>query len=103
MTTRYPLDQLLSGRTGRCAFHKRLGSLGFVLTESKYRVASDERVAESGLRAIEAFLARGVLKPVPPENDQKYVDFCGDVKKGSVCRPDAILAGGADHAPGNHL
>jgi hypothetical protein len=141
MTTRDPIDKLLSGRMDRRAFHKRLASLGFVLTESRYRIAGDERVydfldammspdagayvidslsyghgnskafdlvspervAEVDLSDSEAFRARGVLKPIPPEHDQRYVDLWEDVRQDSVCRPAAILAGRVHRAPGNLL
>jgi hypothetical protein len=29
-----------------------------------------------------AFLARGILKPIPPEYDQKYVDLWEEVRLG---------------------
>jgi hypothetical protein len=41
-----------------------------------------ERVAEIGLSDPMAFLARGILKPIPPEYDQKYVDLWEEVRLG---------------------
>jgi hypothetical protein len=41
-----------------------------------------ERVAEVGLSDPEAFLARGILQPIPPEYDKKYVELWEEVRLG---------------------
>ena len=41
-----------------------------------------ERVAEVGLSDPEAFLAKGILAPIPPEFDEKYVKLWEEVKLG---------------------
>jgi spermidine/putrescine transport system substrate-binding protein len=47
-----------------------------------FDLVPDERVAEVGLSDPEAFLAKGILAPIPPEFDAKYVKLWEDVKLG---------------------
>ena len=47
-----------------------------------FDLVSKERVAEVGLSDPEAFLAKGILKPIPPEFDQKYVELWEEVTLG---------------------
>jgi len=47
-----------------------------------FDLVSPERVAEVGLSDPEAFLAKGILKPIPPEYDQKYVELWEEVVLG---------------------
>jgi len=44
--------------------------------------AASGRIAEVGVSDPEASHARGVLKPIPPEYDQKYVDLWEEVRLG---------------------
>ena len=41
-----------------------------------------ERVAEVGLSDPKAFLERGILQPIPPEYDKKYVELWEEVRLG---------------------
>ena len=41
-----------------------------------------ERVTEVGLSDPEKFLARGILNPIPPEYDEKYVKLWEEMKLG---------------------
>ncbi len=45
-------------------------------------MVSPERIAEVGLSNPEEFLARGILQPIPPEFDKKYVELWEDVRLG---------------------
>ena len=47
-----------------------------------FELVPAERVAEVGLSDPEAFLAKGILKPIPPEFDQKYVELWEEVTLG---------------------
>jgi len=47
-----------------------------------FDLVSPERIAEVGLSDPEAFLAKGILKPIPPEFDQKYVELWEEVTLG---------------------
>ena len=47
-----------------------------------FDLVAPERIAEVGLSDPEAFLAKGILKPIPPEYDQKYVELWEEVVLG---------------------
>ncbi|MBT3333143.1 MAG: extracellular solute-binding protein [Rhodospirillaceae bacterium] len=47
-----------------------------------FDLVAPERVAEVGLSDPEAFLAKGLLKPIPAEFDQKYVELWEEVRLG---------------------
>jgi hypothetical protein len=56
-------------------------SLGASNSKS-FDMVSPERVAEVGLSDPVAFLARGILQPIPPEYDKKYVELWEEVRLG---------------------
>ncbi len=73
------LDAMMSPETG--AYLIDFFSYGASNSKS-FDLVSPERIAEVGLSDPEAFLARGVLKPIPPEYDQKYVELWEEVRLG---------------------
>ena len=73
------LDAMMSPEAGAYV----IDNLSYGHGNSKaFDLVSPERVAEVGLSDPEAFLARGILKPIPPEYDQKYVDLWEEVRLG---------------------
>jgi spermidine/putrescine-binding protein len=73
------LDAMMSPEAGAYV----IDTLSYGHGNSKaFDLVSPERVAEVGLSNPEEFLARGVLKPIPPEYDQKYVDLWEEVRLG---------------------
>ena len=56
-------------------------SLGASNSKS-YDMVSPERIAEVGLSNPAEFLARGILQPIPPEYDKKYVELWEEVRLG---------------------
>jgi spermidine/putrescine transport system substrate-binding protein len=73
------LDAMMSPETG--AYLIDFFSYG-ASNKKSFDLVPPERIAEVGLSDPEAFLARGVLKPIPPEYDQKYVDLWEEVRLG---------------------
>ncbi len=73
------LDAMMSPETGAHLIDAY--SLGASNSKS-YGMVSPERVAEVGLSDPLAFLARGILQPIPPEYDKKYVDLWEEVRLG---------------------
>ncbi len=73
------LDAMMSPETG--AYLIDFFSYG-ASNKKSFDLVPPERVAEVGLSNPEAFLARGVLKPIPPEYDQKYIELWEEVRLG---------------------
>ena len=60
-----------------------IDALSYGSANSKaFDLVSPERVAEVGLSDPMAFLAKGVLKPISPEYDQKYIELWDSVVLG---------------------
>jgi spermidine/putrescine transport system substrate-binding protein len=73
------LDAMMSPETGAYL----IGEYSLGASNSKsYDMVPKERVAEVGLSDPEAFLARGILQPIPPEFDKKYVELWEEVRLG---------------------
>jgi spermidine/putrescine transport system substrate-binding protein len=73
------LDAMMSPETG--AYLIDFFSYG-ASNKKSFDLVSPERVAEVGLSDPDAFLARGILKPIPPEYDQKYIELWEEVRLG---------------------
>ena len=73
------LDAMMSPETGVHLIDAY--SLGASNSKS-FDMVSPERVAEVGLSDPVAFLARGILQPIPPEYDKKYVELWEEVRLG---------------------
>jgi len=73
------LDAMMSPESG--AFLIDQYSYGASNAKS-FDLVPAERVAEVGLTDPEAFLAKGILAPIPPEFDEKYVNLWEEVKLG---------------------
>ena len=73
------LDAMMSPETGVHLIDAY--SLGASNSKS-FDMVAPERVAEVGLSDPEAFLARGILQPIPPEYDKKYVELWEEVRLG---------------------
>ncbi len=73
------LDAMMSPEAGAYV----IDAFGYGHGNSKaFDLVAPERVSEIGLSDPMAFLARGILKPIPPEYDQKYVDLWEEVRLG---------------------
>ena len=73
------LDAMMSPEAGAYV----IDAFGYGHGNAKaFDLVAPERVAEIGLSDPMAFLARGILKPIPPEYDQKYVDLWEEVRLG---------------------
>lgn len=73
------LDAMMSPESGAYLIDRY--SYGASNTKS-FDLVPAERVAEVGLTDPEAFLAKGILAPIPPEFDEKYVNLWEEVKLG---------------------
>ena len=73
------LDAMMSPETGAYVIDQFSYGDG---NSKAFDLVSAERIAEVGLSDPDAFLARGVLKPIPPEYDQKYIDLWEEVRLG---------------------
>ena len=73
------LDAMMSPEAGAYL----IDELSYGSANSKaFDLVSPERIAEVGLSDPEAFLAKGILAPIPPEFDAKYVNLWEEVKLG---------------------
>ena len=73
------LDAMMSPEAGAFV----IDSFSYGHGNSKaFDLISPDRIAEVGLSDPEAFLARGILNPIPPEYDKKYVELWEAVKLG---------------------
>ena len=73
------LDSMMSPEAGAFV----IDSFSYGHGNSKaFDLVPADRVAEVGLSDPDAFLARGVLKPIPPEYDKKYIELWESVKLG---------------------
>ena len=73
------LDAMMSPESGAYL----IDALSYGSANSKaFDLVSPERVAEVGLSDPMAFLAKGVLKPISPEYDQKYIELWDSVVLG---------------------
>jgi spermidine/putrescine transport system substrate-binding protein len=73
------LDAMMSPESGAYLLDEY--SLGASNSKS-YDMVPKERIAEVGLSDPDAFLARGILQPIPPEYDKKYVELWEEVRLG---------------------
>ncbi|MBN36608.1 MAG: hypothetical protein CMM46_17885 [Rhodospirillaceae bacterium] len=73
------LDAMMSAEAG--AYLIDAYSYG-ASNEKSFDMVPAERIAETGLSDPEAFLAKGILAPIPPEFDEKYILLWEEVKLG---------------------
>ena len=73
------LDAMMSPESGAYLIENyRYGASNM----KSFDLATAEAIAESGLTDPEAFIAKGILAPIPPEFDEKYVNLWEEVKLG---------------------